>query len=243
MNQILVSEKLYVTPELKKKKKLFKMEFILSVFLLCVLSTYGIYAEYDRNKSEEVGREILGTISFPEETTETVTEESIIIILNSEEMKAYSVTTETEVEIEVPEEQISIASDGTEYYTLGIIQIPEINVDYPILSTATTELLKISVCKLWGPKLNEVGNFCIVGHNYRNNKFFSKVPALENGTQIMVTDLSGKVLTYEVYDKYVVSPSETACTSQETDGRKEITLITCTNDNKNRVVVKAREVV
>ena len=52
MNQILVVEKLYVTPELKKKKRLFKIEFFISVFLICILSSYYIYAEYDRTKSE-----------------------------------------------------------------------------------------------------------------------------------------------------------------------------------------------
>ena len=45
MNQILVSEKLYVTPDMKKKKKVFRFEFFLSVFLLCALSSYAIYAE------------------------------------------------------------------------------------------------------------------------------------------------------------------------------------------------------
>ena len=58
MNQILVSQKLYVTPDMKRKKKVFKFEFFLSVFLLCALSSYAIYAEYDRNKSEEVSKEI-----------------------------------------------------------------------------------------------------------------------------------------------------------------------------------------
>ena len=49
MNQILVTEKIYVTPELKRKKKLYKFNFFLSVFLVCVLFSYYIYAEYDRN--------------------------------------------------------------------------------------------------------------------------------------------------------------------------------------------------
>ena len=34
MNQILITEKLYVTPELKRKKKLYKFEFILSIPLV-----------------------------------------------------------------------------------------------------------------------------------------------------------------------------------------------------------------
>jgi len=242
MNQILVSEKVYVTPDMKKKKKLFKVEFFLSIFLLCVLSTYGIYAEYDRNKSEEVSREILGGITF-QEPIETIVEETIVIILNSEERAAYSVITETEVEVEVEEAQMSVASDGTEYYTIGVVNIPSIGVDYPILSTTSAELLKISACKLWGPKPNEVGNLCVVAHNYRNSRFFSKVPTLENGDQITITDLTGRTITYEVYDKYIVSPTDTSCTSQLTDGRKEVTLITCTSDNKERVVVKTREVI
>ena len=53
MNQILVSEKLYVTPDMKKKKVAFRLQFILSVFLLCILSSCYIYAEYDRQKANK----------------------------------------------------------------------------------------------------------------------------------------------------------------------------------------------
>ena len=67
MNQILVSEKLYVTPEIKRKKIFFKFEFFLSVFLVCVLSSYCIYAEYDRNKSEQVSKEILADFVIEEQ--------------------------------------------------------------------------------------------------------------------------------------------------------------------------------
>ncbi len=62
MNQILVTEKLYVTPELKRKKKLYKVQFFVSVLLVCLLSSYYIYAEYDRNKSEEVSQTLLSEV-------------------------------------------------------------------------------------------------------------------------------------------------------------------------------------
>ena len=123
--------------------------------------------------------------------------------------------------------------------------IPKIEVTYPILSQTHAdilpELMKIAPCKFWGADPNEIGNFCIVGHNYRNNKFFSKVPTLEIGDTIDITDTKGRTLIYEVYDKYVVSPDDVECTSQDTNGKKEITLITCTNDSKGRVIVKAVE--
>ena len=246
MNQILVDEKLYVTPELKKKKKMFKFEFILSVFLLCVLSSYAIYAEYDRNKSEQVSQEILAGITFFEPEVEIIEEEVTVVILNAipeeEEIIAETQIIQTEVEVEVPEEQRSVANDGTEYYSIGVINIPSINVNYPILSTYSDALLKIAPCKFHGPNPNEVGNLCIAGHNYRNSKFFSKVPKMENGDIIEITDLSGNTVTYAVYDKFIVNPDQLECTSQLTEGRREITLITCTDDNKQRYIIKAREV-
>lgn len=235
MNQILVSEKLYVTPNMKRKKKFFKVEFFLSVFLVCLLSSYYIYAEYDRNKSEQVSQEILASMTSIEQEEKL---ESIVVILNSAFAEEQEVDIIEEPE-EIPSVQLATSSDGTEYYTIATINIPKISVNYPILSETTTELLKISPCKFWGADPNKVGNFCIVGHNYRNNLFFSKVPTLEYGDIIEITDLSGKMVKYSVYDKYTVDPNDTACTSQLTNGRTEITLITCTNDSKQRWVVKA----
>lgn len=243
MNQILISEKLYVTPEVKKKKKAYKSGFFLSVFLVCILSSYAIYAEYDRNKSEQVSKEILDNMEF-QDTTQVVEEEATVVILNaaSEEDRLGTQTVQTEKELDVPEEQKSVASDGTVYFTIGTINIPSIKVNYPILSTYSDELLKIAPGKFYGPNPNEVGNLCIVGHNYKNSKFFSKVPNLKLGDKIEITDLSGKTVTYGVYDKYIVNPDELECTSQMTNGKREITLITCTNDNKQRHIIKAREI-
>lgn len=249
MNQILVSEKLYVTPGMKRKKKFYRFEFFLSIFLVCILSTYAIYAEYDRNKSEQVSKEILANMETNENEKEQKIEK-IVVILNKAfeeenvetiELNEMPVENNDIVEEETHSTETIKASDGTEYYTIGRINIPSIGVNYPILSTTTEELLKISPCKFWGADPNQVGNFCIVGHNYRNRLFFSKVPNLEKGEIIEITDLSGVTLQYLIYDKFIIAPDDLACTSQETNGRREITVITCTNDGTQRVVIKARE--
>ena len=70
---------------------------------------------------------------------------------------------------------------------MGKVKIPSINVDYSILSKTSDELLKVSVCKFWGSNPNEIGNLCIAGHNYRNKRFFSKVPTLKVGDIIEIT--------------------------------------------------------
>ena len=251
MNQILVSEKLYITPELKKKKKIYKIDFFISVFLVCILFSYYIYAEYDKNKNEAISQEILASVTFEDNVVDDTTikfgDNAIVVILNTED--PYEIVTsehveeeQSVIEDELIERNTSVTSSGQEYHTVAIINIPSIGVNYPILNLTTDELLKISPCYFWGPKPNEVGNFCIVGHNYRNTKFFSKVPTLQNGDIIEITDLSGRTLKYSIYDKYVVDPTDVSCTSQRTNGDKEITVITCTNDSSQRVVVKAKEV-
>ncbi|MBP3597673.1 MAG: sortase [Clostridia bacterium] len=245
MNQILISEKLYVTPELKRKKKMYKFDFFISIFLVCILFSYYVYAEYNKTKSEQESQEILSGLTFAEnladDTTITFEENAIVVILNSEDN--YEVIVEEPPKLEVTEELIqkntSVSPSGQEYYTIATINIPSINCHYPILNLTTDELLKISPCYFWGAEPNKEGNFCIVGHNYRSDKFFSKVPKLENGEIIEIKDLTGKTVKYKVYDKYIVEPEDVSCTSQLTNGKTEITVITCTNDSKKRVVVKA----
>jgi len=254
MNQILITEKLYITPELKRKKKLYKLDFIISVFLLILLLGYYVYAEYDRGKGEQISQEMLsnmviadsssGVFSY-DDTTIKYEDDKLVVILDGDKTSAIS-TAALDNQRLISQERIvdqntEITNDGTKFTRIAIINIPSIDLTYPILSTYNDELLKKSPCKYWGCDPNEVGNFCIVAHNYRNTMFFSKVPTLNNGDIIEITDLSGTTLKYEVYDKYVVSENDKSCSSQKTDGRKEITLITCTDDSKNRVIVKATE--
>ncbi len=255
MNQILVTKKLYITPELKKKKKVYKFNFILSLFFLIVLVSFYIYAAYDREKSEAVSQDILANADIPEEDTTVANSDILIAVLNDttddgEEEKPVVVPTAnnsntTNKPITKTKEK---SSAGYTYVVDGRIEIPKIKVDYPILSgetkseQETESLLKISPLKFHGPEINTVGNYCIVGHNYRNSKFFSKVLTLQNGDIIKITDTTGKVIEYSVYTKYNVVPTDVSCTSQETNGKTEITLITCTNDSKERVIVKARAI-
>ena len=276
MNQILVTEKLYITPELKRKKKTYKITFFLSIFSMIALSYAYIYAEFDKNQSEDISQDILEQVmvghteSFQsgnteenaDETTITQQENALIVAITiqpsiQEEQVENELQPSEQHEPELNQEQNQTQSPensmlaegkykdakGNEYSIVGIVKIPKINVEYPIIAEWSDKLLKVSVCKFWGPNPNEVGNFCIVGHNYKNSKFFSKVPKLSIGDVVEITDLSGRTLKYQAYDIYTVDPSDRRCTSQLTQGKKEVTLITCTNDTKQRVVVKCTEII
>lgn len=250
MNQILVTEKLYITPELKKKKKIYKFHFIISIFLVCILTSLYIYAEYDRNKSAEVSQEILAEVSKVIEDTTIANDDILLIVLDGTDDDYIALANGEKVDIaEINgNAEVKQASSGYEYKTIATINIPKIGVNYPIVQglTGTLEetnaLLKNAPVKYHGCEPNEVGNFCIVAHNYRDYRFFSKVPTLVVGDIVQITDLSGRMITYEVYDSHKVDPSDTRDTTQLTGGKKEVTLITCTDDSKERVIVKCKEI-
>lgn len=128
------------------------------------------------------------------------------------------------------------------YKVIGKIEIPKINLTTYILSETNKESLDKSVTKLCGPKINGIGNVCITGHNYNKENMFSNLKKLEIGDSIFVTDTNGNKIEYLVYDKYKVYPKETECLSQNTEGEREVTLITCTGGAIKRLIVKAREV-
>ena len=87
MNQILTTEKVYVTPEMKKRKLIYKLEFFVSVFLVCLLFSYYIYAEYDRNKAEQVSQEMLAQLKYEVDTTVKTTEDDVIVVILDKEQE------------------------------------------------------------------------------------------------------------------------------------------------------------
>lgn len=134
----------------------------------------------------------------------------------------------------------AIASNGKAYDTVAYLSIPSLGIKYPVLAKTSEALLKASLNKYWGPNPNQIGNMCIVGHNYNDGRFFGKLNQIKMGAEIIITEMDGTLLSYYVYETDMVDPSDTACTSQKTNGRKEITLITCNVDGSQRFIAKAR---
>lgn len=128
--------------------------------------------------------------------------------------------------------------ENTQDNIFGIIEIPKINVYYPVFSELNEELLKIAPCKFRGnsPKYN--GNICIAGHNYDNSIFFSNLHLLELGDEIFIYDNLDNIYVYKVYDFYEVIESDLSPVFNYDKSRKELTLITCNNLNSKRLVVK-----
>lgn len=129
-----------------------------------------------------------------------------------------------------------------EYPVAGYIKIPKTKVDYPILLDVSPGALDTAVGVMYpnNPTLNTPGNVLIIGHNYRNGKFFSNNKNLVIGDTIQVTDLVGKTLTYTIYEILTLPDTDTSYVTRDTGGKIEISLSTCTDDGSGRLVILAR---
>lgn len=128
------------------------------------------------------------------------------------------------------------------FTVVGTIQIPAINLKYPILEKLSPKSLKTSVVLMYTAQgLNNEGNSVIIGHNYRNGTMFSNVDKLKTGDYIYITDTTGRKVRYQIYNMYRASGSESDYIARNTNGKREISLSTCTDDSKARTIVLARE--
>ncbi len=123
----------------------------------------------------------------------------------------------------------------------GTIEIPAINFQSPVLEDASSKAIEVAVGIYDGPGLNQVGNTTIAGHNYRDGRFFSNNKKLVEGDKVHITDETGRKITYTIYKIYTTSPEDSTHLERDTEGRREITLTTCTDDTKSRLIIWAKE--
>lgn len=203
---------LYKKIKLKNNVKKFKIMLYISLVLIIILCFYSLWFYNNIRKKEKLSKDYFTSFNID---------------------KVYYTSNDEDTSQKIYNENYT--------YIIGIIEIPKINIKYPILSSVDDELLKIAPCRFYGPLPNEIGNLCIAGHNYDDDRFFGNIFKLETNDKITIYDSKGSYTIYSVYKKYEISANDISCTNQNTFGKKEITLVTCNNKNKNRLVIKARE--
>lgn len=149
-------------------------------------------------------------------------------------------------EVATDSENEEITMSG--YKVIGIVKIPKIQIEYPILDIdtynpeETKEPMKISIVKYWGENVNDFGNLSIAGHNNYNGTMFGKTKFLEKGDIVELTDLHNQTIEYFIDDIFVTDPNDVTILQTTDENIREVTLITCTNGNKKRLVLKAKEI-
>lgn len=207
-----------------------KKYIILIMFIIIILIVIAIFNNNQILKKEE-------------QSIDKKIETSLVSTQNSEQEEKKDTTQDEEINTIQSENSINteenILTTYKGYSVIAKLEIPKIELETYVISEYSEEALGVSVTKFYGGEPNEVGNFCIAGHNYIANNMFHDLKKLSNGDRIILIDSQNKDVIYEIYSIETVEPNETKCLSQKTNGRTELTLITCTTDSSKRIIVKA----
>ncbi|MDZ5252277.1 class D sortase [Clostridium sp. LIBA-8841] len=118
----------------------------------------------------------------------------------------------------------------------GLLEIKKINLLSPIVEGVSEENLKYSIAHFENSSLPDEEGNCVLGaHNNVYGSIFENLKELEVG-DIIELNYKNKIYKYKIFTKKVIEPTD--FTLLEKGEGKEITLVTCTNRAKNRLVVK-----
>jgi len=166
--------------------------------LLIIIISIIVFVNVSNSNSTVIASPNQG-VAITNSQNDLETEEILLTPTNEVVEEIMEPTTNNETNNTTPK-KATYAVDGEEYTIVGTLNIPSLGIEYPILSETSNKLLKVSLTKYWGANPNEVGNMVVVGHNYKNNKFFSNLSKIQHGEIVKITDLAGKTLDYKVYD-------------------------------------------
>jgi len=213
---------------------------IIAIVLVLTIVGINIYKDYSEKKDREKTLAELQQNNVNEDSStedgNEVNEEENLTIGTVENGITNSTTTNPSVS----------SRPKTKYYKeypmVGYIKIEKTKIEYPILLDISPSALDTSVGVMYptNPSLNQPGNVVIIGHNYRNGKFFSNNKNLAVGDKIKITDLTGKTLTYTIYEKFETTANDTEYITRDRGDNIEISLSTCTDQGDRRIIILAR---
>lgn len=122
-----------------------------------------------------------------------------------------------------------IVIDGVAY--IGYLKIPALDLELPVISKSSPELLDIAPCRYFGTAYQK--DFVIGGHRYRRH--FRKLYTLGYGDRVIFTDVTGRSFHYQVEELETIEPYESQYLCS---GGWDLSLFTCTTGGASRVVVR-----
>lgn len=121
------------------------------------------------------------------------------------------------------------------YDSIGILSIPVLELELPVLADWNYEKLKNAPCHYFGSYYES--NFVIAAHNYVSH--FGRLSQLQPGDLVLFTDVTGEVYCYEVV---LLETLPATATEEMITSGFDLTLYTCTPGGSNRVTVRCKAI-
>ena len=132
-------------------------------------------------------------------------------------------------EIRLPKEPSLIPSDGREYY--GVVEIPQLQIKLPVLSTYTDADMKTTPCVYYGCRENN--DLVIVGHNYASQ--FGTLNDVSQDFLVYLHMPDGSVYKYKSVATESLNPDQV---DEMLMGDWDLTLFTCSYSGEKRIAVR-----
>lgn len=119
-----------------------------------------------------------------------------------------------------------------------ILEIPNLNIKVPVMDGTDKETLSVAAGHFEGTGSVGKGNYCIAGHNSTiYAEIFNELDKIQIGDEIYLIDNDDNrtKYIYVVSEYNIVNPKNISVLDDFGDDR--LTVITCTDDGKNRQVV------
>ena len=134
-----------------------------------------------------------------------------------------------------PEPQEEPAEEITYDYA-GVIAIPDLSLELPVIDQWNYARLKVAPCRQSGAAAD--GDLVIAAHNYKSH--FGYLDRLQPGASVIFTDMEGTVYRYAVEEIRQLAPEDAEDVSSVFSSEYPLVLYTCTPGGKARVAVFCR---
>ena len=185
---------------------------------------------------------ILLFLSNRQEDLEAGEISSVMMIEIQEQIRENAVQDTTEayldnvpVDLLEPEDLIMTEKVVNGYSCIGYIEIPELNIQLPVIGEWSYPKLKVSPCRFYGSARGE--DLVIMAHSYRTH--FGRISTLSEGSVVRFVDMDGKVWEYQVVAKDILNPDDV---EDMIAGEYDLTLFSCTSGGKQRVTIRCDKV-
>ena len=183
-----------------------------------------IYNLWDSRRAEESQEEILAEYLSENKKASEVPSDPDGEAADSQDIPDYML----DPDMEMPEFTLSSLGDIS---CIGILEIPALDLQLPVISEWSYPALRLAPCRYTGSAYK--GDLVIAAHNYQSH--FGRLKTLSTGSEVIFTDAVGNRFVYQVAVIEALTPWSV---EDMTSGEWPLSLFTCTLDSQNRVTVR-----
>ena len=189
---------------------------ILGVVCILISAGFVVYNRYEADRGEEASHALLQDV----QTNMKIVEQQEI---SPEETVSHN------VHKPVPSQMRTVTVGA--YESIGVLMIPVLELELPVLTDWSYEKLKSAPCHYYGSCYET--DFVIAAHNYPSH--FGRLSQLQAGDLVIFTDVTGEIHCYEVF---LLETLAATATEEMISSGFDLSLYTCTPGGTNRVTVR-----